>query len=201
MNPIGISACGNDDTGERLGSRAARDPGIAGPEKGMRGHAGGALMAALCAVALFTGCQGGGPFNSKPAPAEPQQIEAGSTLTLQAPLAFGPDAALYFQGNQLVGAGELARDLPYCRLSPASAAVPRVLEPATFGVMRVNYDTREVGSSGQVIAVTRIAIASDAAQPYTLSCQWPEGGPSRSFLTTDEIVGAIGAHFSMTLQR
>ncbi|MET0167840.1 MAG: hypothetical protein ABW318_22965 [Vicinamibacterales bacterium] len=159
------------------------------------------LSSALMGTALLVGCAGDGPFKPPPSP-EPLQIEAGSRFTLRVPLMFSAGTtALYFQDNQLVSPAGIARQLPYCKLTPASGATPQVIEPVTFAVLSVDYDEKQIASTGQLANVTRIELAANPTQPYTLSCQWPPGAPSRSFLTSEEIQGAIGAHFSMALQR
>jgi hypothetical protein len=162
------------------------------------------LLAALCAFLLLAGCAGEGDklFKRAVAPPPPAQVEAGSTFTLTAPLTIPPDAnTLYFQDNQIVELVSLARDMPYCALSPASPASPRRLEPRAFAVRSVEYDDRRSNVSGQTSDVTRIALAANATQPYTMNCQWPPGAPSQSFLTSEEIIGAIAAYFTMNLQR
>jgi hypothetical protein len=160
------------------------------------------LVAALMGISMLAGCGGDNLFKRPVAPPPPLQIENGSTLTLSAPLTFSPGAkALYFQDNQLVSAGAIARDFPYCGLAPTSGAVPAVINPAAFTVQNVEYDDKGIGSAGNVRNVTRILLVAYATQPYTLSCQWPDGGPSRDFLTSEEIQGAIGSHFSMALDR
>jgi hypothetical protein len=162
------------------------------------------LGAAVCALLLLAGCAGEGDklFKRAVAPPPPAQVEVGSTFTLTAPLAIPPDAgALYFQDNQIVELVSLARDMPYCALSPASPASPRRLEPRTFAVRSVEYDDRRSNVSGATSDVTRIALAANATQPYTMNCQWPPGAPSQSFLTSEEIIGAIAAYFTMDLRR
>jgi xanthine/CO dehydrogenase XdhC/CoxF family maturation factor len=168
-----------------------------------RAGMGGSASATLLGVALLAGCAGGDKlFTRAVAPPPPAQVEAGSTLTLKVPLTFPPDAgALYFQDSQIVELVSLARDLPYCALAPASPSSPRRLEPRTFAVRSVEYDDRRSAATGQTADVTRIALAANAAQPYTLTCQWPPGAPSQSFLTSDEIEGAIGGQFATALQR
>jgi hypothetical protein len=172
------------------------------------------LVPALAAIAVLAGCQGhGSSEQASPAsppqallappavtPAESLQLYTGSRLSLRAPLFFPPGtAALYFQRHELVSLAALSRDLPYCRLAPASAAT-RVIEPATFTVGKVDYDDKAVGSAGKTVNVTRVQLLAAPNQPRgTLSCQWPEGGPAESFLTSAQIQGAIGAHFWMAL--
>jgi hypothetical protein len=162
------------------------------------------LRAALPALLLLAGCAGEGDklFKRAVAPPPPAQVEAGSVFTLTAPLTIPPDAeAIYFQDNQIVELVSLARDMPYCALSPASPDAPRRLEPRAFVVRSVEYDDRRSGVSGQTSDVTRIALAANATEPYTMNCQWPPGAPSQSFLTSEEIIGAIAAYFTMNLQR
>ena len=175
------------------------------------------LAAALVAIALLIGCESTGPHEPPPTPpaappqalltppaitpAESLQLATGSKLILRVPLTFPPGAAaLHFQRNELVSLAGISRDLPYCRLAPASPAASRVIEPTTFTVGSVAYDDREIGSTGKTVDVTRIELVADPKQPrYNLSCQWPEGAPSRSFLTSAQIQGAIGAFFSGAL--
>jgi len=147
------------------------------------------------------GCNTGGPIKMKLAHIDSGQVEAGSKFTLRVPLMFGQQSALYFQDAKLLAAGELNPNMPYCRLTQGSPASPRVIEPATFAVRSVDYDDTASVSTGQGPGVTRIQLAANAQQPYSLACQWPQGGPSKDFPTTQEIEGAIGAHFTMALQR
>jgi hypothetical protein len=179
-----------------------RDFARAQPLTTERGRGRKTLIPVLTAAVLLAGCAGDGAFKQSVAPPAPTQIEAGSTFNLLVPLAFpeGSDA-LYFQDSQLVSPAGILRDLPYCKLTPASATAPRLIAPATFAARSVVYDDKRSTSTGQVVSVTRIALVANPTQPYTLNCQWPQGGPSRSFLTSEEIQGAIGAHFSMALQR
>jgi hypothetical protein len=65
----------------------------------------------------------------------------------------------------------------------------------------VEYEDRRSSATGQTSDVTRIALVADAAQPFTMSCQWPPGGPSQSFLTSEEIIGAVAAYFTLDLKR
>ena len=160
------------------------------------------VIAVPTGFALLAGCASGGLFKQAVAPPPPTQIEAGSTFTLKVPLLF-PEGAdvLYFQDSQLVSPAAMARDFPYCKLAPASASSPRRLEPGTFAVRSVEYDDDRSAPTGYMVTATRIALAANATQPYTMTCQWPPGAPSQSFLTSEEIEGAIGGQFSMALQR
>ena len=160
------------------------------------------LAAVPSGLALLAGCASGGLFKQAVAPPPPSQIEAGSTFTLKVPLVFSPGSdALYFQDSQLVNATGMSRNLPYCKLMPGSASSPRRIEPGTFAVRSVYYDDSRSATTGQVVNVTRIELAAIATQPYTISCQFPQGAPAQSFLTSEEIEGAIGGQFSMALQR
>jgi hypothetical protein len=160
------------------------------------------LVAALVSASVLAGCASDALFKRPVAPPPPLQIEAGSRLTLGAPLRLPPGtAALYFQDNQLVSAGGIARDYPYCKLAPASGTAPGVVDATTFAVQSVDYDDKERGSTGNAMNTTRILLVANPTQAYTLSCRWPEGGPSREFLTSEEIQGAIGSHFAMALER
>lgn len=159
-------------------------------------------VAAWIGVVLLAGCASSDPFRRAVAPPPPVQIEAGSTFTLRVPLTFSDSAdALYFQDSQQVSASAIDRNLPYCALTPAQPASPRVITPRTFAVVSVDYDDKANPATGQVANVTRIALAANPTQPYTMRCQWPQGGPSQSFLTSEQIEGAIGGQFSMALQR
>ena len=162
----------------------------------------GNTLTAVLAAVLLGGCASGGLFKQAVAPPAPTQIEVGSTFALKVPLTFSQGSdALYFQDSQLVSPGAITRDLPYCTLAPASPSSPRRLEPGTFAVRSVDYDDSRSAAAGQMVTATRIQLVANPTQPYTLSCQWPPGGPSQSFLTSEQIEGAIGAHFSMALQR
>lgn len=161
------------------------------------------LSVTLVVTALLAACTGAESFlKPPPEPGEPPQVEAGSTFTLRVPLAFseGTDA-LYFQDSQLVSQGAISRDLPYCRLTPTSATSPRIIQPTTFAVRSVFYDDRQTSETGKVINVTHLDLVSYGAQSYAMSCQFAQGGPSRNFLTSEQILGAIGAQFSMALQQ
>ena len=158
------------------------------------------LLAALVTVTLLAGCENAQRHTS-PASVAPQQIEVGSKLTPRAPMIFAAGtAALYFQGNQVVGRAEIARDLPYCRLTRTSVAGPWLIEATALTVQSINYDKKDMAAIDTAVNVTRIELFADPKQPgYTFSCQWPAGGPSQSFLTPEEIRGAIGSLFLMTL--
>jgi hypothetical protein len=166
----------------------------------------------LATAGALLGCDSPGPLKPPVAPpqpllappvvtpADPLRMESGAKLTLRVPLAFPTGAnTLYFQNNQLVSAAGIAPELPYCRLTPTGAATPRVLEPGTVTVGSVDYDEKEVGATGRAAMVTRIALLDPKQSRYAMSCQWPEGGPTRGFLTAPQIQGAIGAFFSMAL--
>ncbi len=156
------------------------------------------LFAALAGAALLVGCQNFG--HQAPPPAQPLQIETGSRLTLSMPLVFPAGVTtLYLQDNQRVSFAQITRAFPYCRLTRTSAATSQTIQPATFTVESVDYDDREIGTTGQPLNVTHLRLVADSN--YTLSCLWPEGGPSRNFLTSMEIQGAVGAYFSMVLVR
>ncbi len=158
-------------------------------------------LAAFAGAALLLGCQNLG--HRPPPPAQPLQVDAGSRLTLGKPLVFPAGVTtLYLQDNQLVSRAQITQTLPICRLTRASGAESRTIEPTTFTVGSVYYDDREIGSAGQAINVAHLELAADPPQPtLTLSCLWPEGGPSRDFPTSAEIQGAIGAYFSIALVR
>ena len=136
----------------------------------------------------------------KLAPIDSGQIEAGSQFTLGVTLMFGQAEALYFQDDQLVSSGQLQVNMPYCRMTTGDPATPRVVEPATFTVRSVGYDDRSSASGVPTPKLTRIELSANPRQPYTLACQWPQGAPTTDFLTTQEILGTIGAHFKLALQ-
>lgn len=159
------------------------------------------LSLMLVGVALLAGCAGDGVFKKKHASAEPAEIEPGSRFTLSAPLrSSAGGTALYFQDNQLVSPEGIAQSYPYCKLVSNTAASIKTIEPATFVVQNVEYDDNEIGRSGSAVSVTRLLLASSPTQSYLLSCQWPDGG-GQGFLTSEEIQGAIGAYFTLALQR
>ncbi|HSD54798.1 MAG TPA: hypothetical protein VLC47_11570 [Burkholderiales bacterium] len=166
--------------------------------RGRTRSSGPALLALSGALALLVGCQ-----HTQPTPpAPPQQVESGSHFVLRAPLTLPVgNAELLFQNQQLVGAAKLSRDMPYCRLKPAKG-VTGVIQPGTYTVSAVDYDEKEIGLTSAMLNVTRIALGPDSKQStYALSCGWPEGAPSRAFVTTQQIYNAIGGHFSMDLLR
>jgi hypothetical protein len=155
-------------------------------------------LALPAALALLVGCQNATPT----APAPPQQVESGSRFVLRAPLFFPPgNPELLFQNLQVVDAGKLSPAMPYCRLKPVGAGAGTI-QPGTYTVGSMAYDEREIGSTSAMLSVTRIALGPDARQStYALSCGWPEGAPSRAFVTTQQIYNAIGGYFSMDLLR
>ena len=133
----------------------------------------------------------------------PQQVETGSKFVLATPLSFPAGSAeLFFQNEQVVPAGKLSRDMPYCKLTPESGAAAPIA-PGTFTVGAVNYDEREIGTTSGMVSVTRIALSADPSRPgYTLLCGWPAGAPMRGFVTTQQIYNAIGGkYFTMNLLR
>jgi hypothetical protein len=157
--------------------------------------------AVLGAAALLAACEHRLP--PPPIAAPPQQVQTGSTFTLATPLSFPPESSeLLFQNEQLVPAGKLARDMPYCKLAPESGAA-RALPPGNLTVGSVNYDERETGTTSGMTSVTRIALSADPARPgYTLSCGWAAGAPARGFVSTQQIYDAIGGkYFTMNLLR
>ena len=151
------------------------------------------------ALALLVGCQHAPP---PVAPAPPQQVETGSRFVLRAPLTFpSGNAELLFQNQQLVAAAKLAPNMPYCRLKPAQGGAG-AMQPGTYTVSSVQYDEKEIGATSAMVVVTRIALGPDARQStYALSCGWLAGGPSPTFVTTQQIYNAIGGQFSMDLLR
>jgi len=156
--------------------------------------------ALLAALAVLAACQ---HHPDPPIPMPPQQVETGSTFVLATPLSFPAGSSeLLFQNEQLVPAGKLSRDMPYCKLTPESGAtVP--IAPGTFTVGAVNYDEREIGTASGMVSVTRIALSADPTRPgYTLLCGWPQGSALRGFVTTQQIYNAIGGkYFTMDLLR
>ena len=157
--------------------------------------------ALLGVAALLTACEHRSP--PPPIAMPPQQVETGSRFTLATPLSFPPGSSeLLFQNEQLVPAGKLARDMPYCKLVPDSGAA-RSLPAGDLTVGSVNYDERETGTTSGMTSVTRIALSADPGRPgYTLSCGWPEGAPFRTFVSTQQIYDAIGGkYFTMNLLR
>jgi hypothetical protein len=159
------------------------------------------LAGLAAAAAVLAGCEHRQP--PPPVATPPQQVETGSKLTLATPLSFPAGGGeLVFQNEQLVPAAKLARDQPYCKLVADSGA-RTTIAPGTFTVGAVNYDEREVGVTGGMVSVTRIALASDATHAdYTLSCGWSPGSPARGFVNTEQIYNAIGGrYFSMNLLR
>ena len=159
------------------------------------------FCASIAATALLTACAGESFLKPPPDPGEPPQIEVGSTFTLNTPLAFAEGNAIYFQDSQIVSRSAISRDLPYCRLAPKTATEPQTIQATTFTVRSVYYDDREVSATGKVINVTHLDLVAYGMQSYTMSCQFAQGGPSERFLTSEQILGAIGAQFSMNLQR
>jgi hypothetical protein len=156
--------------------------------------------AMLCgSIALLAACQ---QRPAAPVPAPPQQVETGSRFHLRTPLTFPAGSSeLLFQNEQLVPAGKLSRDMPFCKLVPESGA-PRTIPAGNFTVGSVSYDEREIGTTTALVKVTRIALATAPKQPgYALSCGWPEGAPVQGFVTTQQIYNAIGGQFSMDLLR
>lgn len=151
------------------------------------------------ALALLVGCQHAAP---PVAPVPPQQVESGSRFVLRTQLNFPTaNSELLFQNQQLLGAGKLVPNMPYCRLTPAQGAAG-VMQPGTYTVSSVQYDEKEFGATSAMASVTRIALGPNARQStYALSCGWLTGGPSPAFVTTEQIYNAIGGQFSMDLLR
>ena len=157
-------------------------------------------IGSLGAVVLLVACQ---HSPDPPIPQPPQQVETGSRFALGTPLTFPAGSSeLLFQNEQLVPAGKLSREMPFCKLVPESGARGTV-PPGSFTVGSVNYDEREVGTTSGMTSVTRIALTADASrQGYTLSCGWPPGAPARGFVSTEQIYNAIGGkYFTMNLLR
>jgi len=158
------------------------------------------LTIALVPLLLLAGCAGSGFRKHQPL-AEPMQIEAGSILTLTAPLTFPPGAAaIYLQDNHIVGANAIVQSYPYCTLVAPRLPAAGTIEPGAYAVENVEYDDKAIGASGNISSVTRIRLVANAEFPYNLNCQWPDGG-GQGFLTSEEIQGVIGDLFNMALQR
>ena len=157
-------------------------------------------FAPLATIAVLAGCQNHAGTVAIPAP--PQQVETGSKFVLRSPLAFPAGTReILFQNEQLVPAGKLDRNMPFCKLVPV-AGPPGTVPPGTLVVGAVDYDEQEIGTGSGMVKVTRIALAADAKQPgYTLSCGWPAGASGRTFVSSDQIFNAIGGQFSMNLLR
>ena len=162
------------------------------------------LSSALMGTALLVGCAGDGPLQATPLP-EPLQIEAGSRFTLRVPLMFS-------QGTEHpLLPGQSARESPPESRVNFHTASSRRRERGCAAGHRARHlrgaerrlrRKAECFNQASWLNVTRIELAANPTQPYTLSCQWPPGRPRRErFLTSEEIQGAIGAHFSMALQR
>ncbi|MGE5161752.1 MAG: hypothetical protein ACM3O5_09610 [Betaproteobacteria bacterium] len=152
----------------------------------------------LVGTALLAGCQHQPPAVTPP----PQNVEAGSTITLLAPLTFPAGGAeLLFQGLKQVTPETLATSMPVCKLrSPLSG--PSSLTPGPMKVTSVRYDELEAGRSGGMFGITTIMLAAGANQPdYEMRCGWllPSAGPAT--LNSQQIYDAIGGQFSMQLLR
>jgi hypothetical protein len=158
-----------------------------------------AWLALAGTLTLLGGCQHPAP-TAPPAP--PQQVETGSRFHLRTPLTFpAGNPELLFQNLQVVNAARLSKGMPFCSLKPAKGAGP-VIQPGRYTVGAVSYDEKEIGTTSAMLSATRIALGAEAGQStYALSCGWPEGAPSRGFLTTQQIYNAIGGQFSMDLLR
>jgi len=159
-----------------------------------------AAAAVLAALGVLAACQHQ-PDPSIPMP--PQQVETGSRLVLATPLSFPAGGReLLFQNEQVVPAGKLARNMPYCKLTSDSGATTPIA-PGTFTVGAVNYDEREIGTTSGMVSVTRIALSADPARAgYTLLCGWPPGAAPGGFVSTEQIYNAIGGkYFTMNLVR
>ena len=147
------------------------------------------------AVALLAACQQPAPAPMAPPPVD---IQPGYLFLLSSPLAFPPDnPELLFQNLQIVTAGSLSPDMPYCRLRPERGA-PGAIAPGSLTVVAVTYDERGSGTAGGMASVTRVALSTAAGGPgYLLACGWPAGASYQGFLTAQQIFNAIGGKFSM----
>ena len=129
--------------------------------------------------------------------------KAGSKFFLATPLSFAPGSReILFQNEQVVPAGKLSRNMPYCKLTSDSGATTPIA-PGAFTVGAVNYDEREIGTTSGMVSVTRIALSADPSQAgYTLVCGWPPGAAPGGFVSTEQIYNAIGGkYFTMNLLR
>jgi len=147
------------------------------------------------AVALLAACQQPAPAPTAP---PPKEVQSGYIFVLGSPLVFPPEnPELLFQDVQIVAAGRLSPDMPYCRLGPERGA-PGAIAPGNLTVVAVTYDERGSGTAGGMASVTRIALSTVAGGPgYLLACGWPAGAPYQGFLTAQQIFNAIGGQFSM----
>lgn len=160
----------------------------------------GLLVATSLVVAVAVMACKSAPPPRPPAP--PQQVEAGSTLTLLSALTFpAGQPELVFQGQRIVAPNAISPALPYCRLVPQVGA-PHSLLPGLLRVTDVSYDERESGTTRAMYSITRIALVAGPNQPgYIMSCGWPGAGQSQDFVSTEQIYNAIAGQFTMQLVR
>jgi hypothetical protein len=152
-----------------------------------------APLAAVAATLLLGACQHQKPVD---APMAPTNIQRGDTMLLAVPLAWPQGAQeIVFQNERIVPRPAVARDVPYCALSPVGNA-PRSLAPGPLTVREVVYDERGTSGPGGTNSVTRVTMAR-AEAAYAMNCGWPAGSRAGSFVSIGQIFNAVGSAFSL----
>lgn len=163
-----------------------------------------AMRVALTAIAsvglaILAGCHRGPP---KPPAPGPETVTSGSTLQVTAPFVIPRDApGVYFQDARLHDAPDLRRELPYCffQLGPAAAAA-RTIGPQAFTVTGIEYDEQAEGAAGGFGSITYLNLQSGPQPgPQRMTCLLPGAASAPRFLTPDEISGALGGYFQLSL--
>ncbi len=130
----------------------------------------------------------------------PQEVRSGSVLTLKQVLSIPSGSAfVYFQDQRQLPPESLRANYPYCRFGlddPASAV--REVRPNAFVVTGVDYDERSVGSSGEVVAASRINLQTELGEKgYHMTCMLPAAAGYARFINVPEIRGAVGEFFTV----
>ena len=145
-------------------------------------------------VAVIAGCHGA------PKRPPPDQVTAGSTLTVTTPFTIpAGQTGVYFQDNALQGTAEPGSGFPYCHfLVPGSAAKPRIVAAQTFTVTNIELDEDAASRGSGFASITRLNLqgSKQPGEPR-VSCRLPGDAASRRFVTPAEIRGALGAYFDL----
>lgn len=130
----------------------------------------------------------------------PQEISQGDTLVLLQPLEVSSGTkAVYFQGGRVVEENGINANAPYCRLELTEPARMKLtIQPQHFDVTKVTYHDQAQGHADKQLSTTNIFLRAEKGDATDrIACGWPSGSAKPNFVNPEEIVGALGGHFSI----